>query len=206
MTNQTLLSSSGRKSRSWALALLKRPLWFVLLGALFSAHLARSEETAAAGVPKEYKLKAAMLYTFTKYVNWSPKRFPAPDSPIIIGVVGKNPFGDELDKAVAGRKVNGRPVVVKMVSTREEIPSVHLLFVGAGAEPIVVGDTMDLIQAPGILTVGETEQFTLLGGVITFVTVGDKVNFEVSRAAADRGGLKLMDELLKLSSHGKKKI
>lgn len=183
-----------------------RRFLLVLLGVVFSSALVAAEEPAADAVSKEYKLKAALLYTFAKYVQWPSKRFISPDSPLVIGVVGKNPFGDELDKVVKGRKVDGHPVVVKAIAKRAEIPAVHVLFVGAGAEPIVVGDTMDIIQAPGVLTVGETEQFTALGGVITFVTVNDKVNFEVSRPDADRGGLKLTDELLKVSTHGRKKI
>jgi len=111
-----------------------------------------------------------------------------------------------LEKVVEGRKLNGRAFLVKPIYSSKDISSVHVLFVSAGEEPRVVGDSMDLIQAPGVLTVGETEQFTVLGGIITFVTAGDKVHFEVSRESAQRGGVNVSPQLIKLSSHGRKKI
>lgn len=206
MLTLSLLFRFSGEARIPSSKAVKRHLLFLLLGVACCCNPMWAQEPSAETISKEYKLKAALLYTFAKYVEWPAKRFAAADSPIVIGVVGKNPFGEELDKVVKGRKVNGHPVAVRAVTTPAEIPAVHVLFVAAGAEPIVVGDTMDLIQAPGVLTVGETEQFTLLGGVITFVTVGDKVNFEVSRPAADRGRLKLTEELLKVSTHGRKKI
>lgn len=180
-----------------------RLLGFVLLCLICTASLAWGEDSS---ISKEYQLKAALIYSFTKYIDWPPSRFASPDSPLVIGVIGQNPFGDELEKIVEGRRVNGRGFIVKPIYSSKEIASVHVLFVPAGEEPRVVGDSMDLIQAPGVLTVGETEQFTVLGGIITFVTAGDKVHFEVNRESANRGGVSIGQQLLKLSSHGQKKI
>jgi len=199
-TSHLRLAGGGRADAKINLSSLFSVALLVLLSA---CPLAWAQDSA---VSKEYQLKAALLYSFTKYVDWPPERFSNPDSPIVIGILGKNPFGDELEKIVEGRKVNGHGFLVTPVYSSKQISTVHVLFVAAGEEPRVVGDSMDLIQAPGVLTVGETEQFTVLGGVITFVTVGDKVHFEVNRDAAERGGVNLTPQLLKLSSHGRKKI
>lgn len=181
----------------------RRLLGLILVCAVCAVPLAWAQDSTGS---REYQLKAALIYSFTKYIDWPPSRFASPDSPVVIGIIGQNPFGDELERVVEGRKVNGRGFLIKPIYSAKEIASVHVLFVPAGEEPRVVGNTMDLIQAPGVLTVGETDQFTVLGGIITFVTVEDKVHFEVSRDSAERGGVRIGQQLLKLSSHGRKKI
>lgn len=176
--------------------------WLLLLGLLCSSAAGQEEGS----VPKENQLKAALLYTFTKYMDWPSTRFTTSNDPIVIGIMGKSPVTDQLKKVVEGRKLKGRTFLIKSLVSRKEISSVHVLFVPAGGELMAVGDTMDLIHAPGILTVGETAQFTTLGGIITFVSVEDKVQYEVNREAANHSGVRLGQQLLKMSSQGRKKI
>lgn len=179
--------------------------WALLL--LFSLLCGAQRVTAAdeSGVSKEYQVKAAFLYSFTKFIEWSPQRFPAPDSPIVIGVLGKNPFGEELARIVQNRKVNGRGFTIKMVHSSVDLPSVHLLFVPSGEEIKLVEKTLDLIESPGTLTVGETDQFSSLGGGVTFVNEADKVRFTINREATDHAGIKISAQLLKLAVPARKK-
>ena len=51
---------------------------------------------------KEYQVKAAFLYNFTKFVEWPEQSFAGTNSPLLIGVFGKDPFGGELQSAVEG--------------------------------------------------------------------------------------------------------
>src|SRR5258706_537142 len=74
------------------------------LGSCFT----RTAGAADALVVKDYELKAAFLYSFTKFVEWPARCFPGTNSPIVIGVVGKGPLCAEIERAVKGRKVNGR--------------------------------------------------------------------------------------------------
>ncbi|MEO5959388.1 MAG: YfiR family protein, partial [Opitutaceae bacterium] len=93
--------------------------------------------------------------------------------------------------------VNGRPLVVKLVTTAEEISTVHLLFLPAGEETRVpAGAWKDV----AIVAVGESPASTALGATITFVQVGDKVRFEVNLATAESGGVKISAQLLKLAT------
>ena len=61
---------------------------------------------AAEATPSaEYQVKAAFLYNFAQFVEWPARAFPAPDSPLIIGVLGENPFGTYLEEdLVKGEK------------------------------------------------------------------------------------------------------
>ena len=92
--------------------------WLMLVGLLgLVPHVNAAD---AADVSKEYQIKAAFVYNFTKFVEWPATRFAETDSPIVIGVLGENPFGGELDKMVQGRKVHGRAIVVRRVVSIEE--------------------------------------------------------------------------------------
>src|SRR5688572_15831298 len=130
----------------------------VTLSFLFTASHGNAE-----AVSREYQLKAAFLYNFIKFVEWTPDRFDSPNGPIVIGVLGANPFGDQLERAVRDRKVGNRAIHVRQIQSISDARSVELLFVAVGQEPRL-GDNLQDIQNAGVLTVGESSQFASLGG------------------------------------------
>lgn len=148
---------------------------------------------------KEYQYKAAFIYNFTKFVDWPTNRFATKDQPLTIGVLGKNPFGDVLVKVVEGRTVNGRTYVVKVLTSVREAAQVDLLFVPQGQEKLLA-DQLPVLQGAGVLTVGESDAFAKLGGTINFfITEADQLRFEINLDEAERGGLKIRAQLLKLA-------
>ncbi len=151
---------------------------------------------------KEYRLKAAFLYNFTKFVDWPPGRFPSADSPIVIGILGENPFGEELETIVRDRRVNGRTLAVRLVATADEAASVHILFVGAGQEAGLPA-MLELLRRNNVLTVGEAPDFAVLGGIITFVLDGDKIRFAIDLSSGKRAGVALRAQLLNLAIKGR---
>ena len=159
---------------------------------------------SAEPVSKEYQLKAAFIYNFTKFVDWPAQRSESKDSPFTIGVFGKNPFGDELNKLVQGRSVSGRPIIIKNITSTNEAVSVDLLFVSNGQEELL-GKLLGAIQSAGVLTIGESKSFADYGGIINFVTEADKIRFEINLDEAERGGLKLRAQLLKLAKNVRRK-
>jgi YfiR/HmsC-like len=160
---------------------------------------------ADSAISKEYQVKAAFLYNFTKFVEWPAQRLPTTEKPIVIGIFGSNPFGGELEKLVQNRKVNGHGFTVVGVTAASDLASIHLLFVPLGEEARLGKQTMAQVEAAGILTVGESDQFTALGGVITFVTEVDKVRFRIDQEATARAGIKISAQLLNLAVPSRKK-
>ena len=71
----------------------------------------------AVGVPahaaSEYAVKAAYLYKFAAFVEWPKSSFSQPDSPLNVCIVGFDPFGAYLDRAIAGQRIGERPVVAR---------------------------------------------------------------------------------------------
>lgn len=172
------------------------PVWRARFAAMLLL-VAGGNSACAADVPKEYKIKAAFLYNFTKFVEWSQDRFADGGAPIVIAILGENPFGDELAASVRDRKVNGRCIVIRIIRSPEDAQQAHVVFVTDGEERRF--ETMLLGKTDGVLTVGESRRFAAIGGTITFVAVEDKVRFEINMAAADAAGLKISAQLQKLA-------
>lgn len=167
--------------------------WCALLLASLGSPMLRAE------VSKEYQIKAAFLYNFTKFVEWPAARFKDANTPIVIGVLGSNPFGDELENIVRDRKVNGRNITVAQLQTPADALRVHAVFIAAGQETLI-DQQIDAVIRAGVLVVGESERFIALGGIMTFTTLADKVRFEINVGAAEAGGLKISAQLQKLAT------
>jgi hypothetical protein len=168
----------------------------LLSGACLFAGLTAS--LAQDSVSKEYQIKAAYLYNFAKFVEWPADSFTNNQSPLVIGVFGQNPFGDELKAIAKDHKINGRDIVIKPVATLAEAGGVHLMFFGVTEDDRVAG-MLAALKNSSVLTVGESGKFFAAGGMITFVREADKVRFEIDAPAAEQHGVKISAQLLKLA-------
>lgn len=182
----------GSRPLGWGARLV---LVFLLLVGTSAAAL------AADSVSREYQVKAAFIYNFTKFVNWPPGHFETKDEPIVLGILGWNPFGSELAAAVEGREVRGRAILVKELDSASDIESVDVVFVPAGEERLLEGAALDSAHRAGVLTIGESRRFAGEGGIITLTMQADKVRFEINRQSAASGGLRLSAQLLQLATH-----
>jgi hypothetical protein len=174
-----------------------------LLGLSLSIAFGGLRAAEAAG-NKEQQVKAAFLYNFTKFVEWPEQDFGEAGRSIVIGVIGSTVIRDELEKIVRGRKVNGRDITVHLLETIPDSPSVDLLFITAEGEARLAVK-LDQPALAGVLTVGESKQFAARGGMITFILEGDRVRFEINQGSAERSGLKISAQLLKLAAAERRK-
>jgi hypothetical protein len=156
---------------------------------------ARAQEPSRA---PEYRIKAAFLYNFTLYTEWPADSFAKADSPIVLAIAGDDPFGGELDAAVRGKTVRGRAIEVHRYSAASDAMPCHLLFM-SNAQARNLPQFLRQIEEPLPLIVGETEDFTRVGGAIRFFVEGNKVRFEVNIDAAARARVKISSKLLSLA-------
>jgi len=176
---------------------LNRPIltrlgWLALLAgatALLQPAAARAEATP------EYKIKAVYLFNIVRFVKWPTNAFSAPDSPLVIGILGDNPFGNELQKLMDGKLVGRRAIVVKHAATAADAKACHAVFIPASEQANLLLHLATLRNAP-VLTIGESAEFLDDGGMIEFFVEQQKVRFNINQAQADTEGVQLDSQLL----------
>ena len=149
----------------------------------------------------EYLIKAGFIYNFAKFVEWPSATFSQPDSPIVIGVLGTDPFGNVLDRIVEDKKIGSRGFVVKRFKwgkNLKELKDCKILFVSA-SEKAHIDEILLSVKGLPILTVGETPGFAERGGVIRFTLEDNRVRFEVNVDAAHQAELNISSRLLTLA-------
>lgn len=149
--------------------------------------------------PTEYQLKAAYIYHFAQFVDWPAEAFPATNSPLIIGILGDNPFGDDLNHVIQGKVLNGHAFSVKEFRSATEITNnCHILFISSSVRRLP--EVFASLKGTSILTVGESDRFTEMGGMINFVVEGSKIRFQINETTVEKAGLKISFKLLSLAS------
>src|SRR3954449_2230138 len=71
---------------------------------------------ADSGPSREYQVKAAMICNFVQFVDWPRESFAKDNSPLVIAVVGSNPFGNVLEQLTAGKTFSGHAVAIRHLS------------------------------------------------------------------------------------------
>jgi hypothetical protein len=150
----------------------------------------------AAQQPLEQAVKSAYVFRFGEYVAWPDGTFAGPDAPFVIGTLGDDAMAENLEEAVRGRTVGGRPIVVKRLRDAEEARDVHVLYLHP-SRGIHRDDVAAALRGRAVLTVGDKSAGS--GAIIEFVRQENKVRFEIDAAAAERCGLKLSSKLLSLA-------
>ena len=143
-------------------------------------------------------MKAVYLYNFAQFIEWPEKTFTQSDDPIILGILGKDPFGNFLEETVKDEVVNGHPIVVQRYSSVNEIKACHILFIHPS-----VNSRMDNIlkglTGRNILTVSDANNFTKLGGMVRFVKDANKIKLHVKLNKVKDEGISISSKLLRLS-------
>ena len=152
--------------------------------------------------PTEYQIKAAFLFNFAKFVDWPPETFPETNSPIVIGVLGKNVFGKDLENTIRDKTVNNHHFEFVAVTSAKEAIRCHILFISP-SEKDNVKKIVDSLHNASVLTVSETDEFIKAGGMVNFVIQDDKVRFQISDDAAKKAGLRISSKLLSLAARNR---
>jgi hypothetical protein len=153
----------------------------------------------AAEATKEYQVKAVFLFRLAQFVDWPVNSFADESSPIVIGVLGDDPFGEALDLAVQGETAHNRPLSVTRFRSVSDVKACHVLFVSR-SETARIQETMTALSGRSILTVSDIDEFvTRHNGMVRFTTDKNKINLRVDPEAAKAVGLVLNSRLLRMA-------
>jgi hypothetical protein len=146
----------------------------------------------------EYQLKAVFLFNFAQFVEWPPQAFADAETPLVIGVLGEDPFGSYLDETVRGEAMKGHPMVVRRYREVEEVEACHILFISqtrAGR----MEQILTRLNGQNVLTVSDAPGFARQGGMIEFVTNRNKIRLRMNLEAARVADLTISSKLLRLA-------
>src|SRR5690606_29342491 len=149
-------------------------------------------------VVPEHQIKAIFLFNFIQFVEWPSQAFESVDSPIVIGILGENPFGGYLNEVLAGEVVNGRSVIVKRFNNVDELDTSHILYIHNPP----TGDYKKLfakIDRRNVLTISDDPNFIKEGGMIRFVNVDKRIQLQINPEAAKKANLTISSKLLRLA-------
>ena len=153
---------------------------------------------AAPHPDKEYALKAVFLYNFCRFIDWPPRAFGSPDEPMVIGVIGDNPFGGLIEDTVKGEALRGRRISVEYYRRTSDISRCHVLFVGA-SEMSRVDEIIAAVAGRSVVTVGETEAFLDRGGMIALTADQNRVRLRINPVALRAENLAASSKLLRVA-------
>jgi hypothetical protein len=150
----------------------------------------------AAGPPTEYQVKAVFLFNFTQFVEWPAAAFPDERAPFVIAVLGRDPFGENLDQAVRGERVGSRELVVQRYESLEKLGPCQILFVAdpAAERP---AELAAALEGRSVLTVGDAQSRAGREVVIGFVSERNRIRLRINLKAAQEAGLVISSKLLR---------
>jgi len=148
------------------------------------------------GSPSEYQLKAVFLFNFTQFVEWPPQAFVGPEAPFVIGIVGRDPFGSQLDEVVRGETVDKRQIVVQRYRNIRELQNCNILYI-ARSESANLPSILAVLEGRSVLTVTDAEDANQLGVMIRLVTDGNHIRLRIDVGAAKASSLTISSKLLR---------
>ena len=190
---------------------------FILLMSLLVTSAVKANNDSASSNSREYRIKAAFLFNFIKFIDWPETEDDDEGKPIIIGIIGTDLFGDAF-AAVTNKQIKGRNTTVKRFGECENIGLVngenttganekidspkecHLLFV-CDSEREHAEKILSLLENDDVLTVSDMPGFLKAGGIINFLLVENKVRFEINLVSATKANLQIRSQLLRLATN-----
>ncbi len=187
-----MVSGSGRAT-SRAVKLLACAVWLALPAWQPLSGALRAESNQL-----EYRVKAAFLYNFARFVEWPGRPENGREEAIVLGVLGKDPFGASLDDTVRGRTIKKRPLTVRCFRSLQELEPCHVLFISR-SESRRLAEILRALEYHSTLTVSDMEGFLRKGGMIHFVVEKGSVRFDINLEPAERAELAVSSQLLKVA-------
>lgn len=152
----------------------------------------------SAQVSKEYQLKAVLLWRLAQFTTWPKDIFASDETPIVIGILGDNPFGEALDIAIRGETAHGRKLAIKYFTREQDARSCQILFISR-SEAYRIQSITAALRDRSILTVSDIEDFARRGGMIRFITSQNKVTLRINLETVTSAGLVLDARLLRMA-------
>jgi len=179
-------------ARVWFWRFAGRACTICLLAFLVPRAVAANPTTPAA----EYQLKAVFLFNFAQFAEWPERAFADARAPLVIGLLGEDPFGAYLEDLVKDEKIDTHPLQVRRFATVEDATACHILFISR-SEATHLGNIVAQLKGRSILTISDADTFTRAGGMVRFVTDRGKIRLRINVEAAKACNLTISSKILR---------
>lgn len=142
----------------------------------------------------EYKIKAAYLYNFTKFITWPSHK----QDTFNLCIFGEDPFGSLLTP-IEKRKVKNKPI--RLFYLEDHTETAHCQIIYITDEQKIKASILDHLnnQIDPILTVSDFQNFNHLGGMITFNQKQGKIKILLNLSAIRNSGLDISAKLIEVA-------
>ncbi len=161
----------------------------LVLGLVLTASVFVSAQDA------NYKLQAGLLYHFTKHIEWPMSK---QSGDFVIGVLGNENLTLAVEGMAKNRTVGNQKIVVIHIKSPEDTSKCHIVYIQK-FQSSQFNAVFAKIKPNHLLLITESEDGGKRGASINFITVGEKLKFELNRSSIDGAGLKVSNELVKLA-------
>ena len=154
---------------------------------------------AQATIPNEYDVRAAIILNLARFVTWPPAKTADPRAPFVVGLLGVDEQTAALERALAGRSVDGRKVAVRRLTYGDRSGDCFLVYVAA-PELKHYDEAEPELERAGVLTVSDNDRFVFSGGVVGLPVNGDHIEIQINLGHAQASGLTISSRLLQLAT------
>lgn len=149
--------------------------------------------------PEESRLKVALLYNFSQYVDWPEAAFADPTAAFIICVLGDERITQMLTP-IQRRHHRTRPIKIKSLTNLEEARTCHILYLdkdGSGSIDYVPDKALG---ESAVLTISNDVKALESGFAIAFSFQEERVGLNMNMAAVRKAKLKVSAKLVEIAN------
>lgn len=167
--------------------------YFLVLILLIFSSLSHTEDN-----DQSLQIQALFIYNFSNFVEWPNNAFSDNSAPLKVCLFGTVLFYDFLN-FFNGTIVKDRRLDISNTNNRNDIKSgCHILFVGNDKKHNLP-ELFKNIEHSFVLSIGNTKNFSNIGGVINIMRTYDQVEFEININQALKNKLYITSDLLSLA-------
>lgn len=145
----------------------------------------------------EHKLKVAMIYKLTMFVEW-PVETIEKYNDFSICMIGENSFGSIID-VLQKRKVENKQITIRQILSTDVIDDECKLAYINVSKKTEFESILKKLQSRSVLTISDHEQFVELGGMVQLILKSGRMSFSINYDSAVKAGLSISASLLELA-------
>ncbi len=138
--------------------------------------------------------KALFMFNFAKYIEWPNL---SNQNEFIIAIYGNDEITPELQKLASTKKINNKPIVVKIVKSPEEASNAQLFYIPESKSGDINSIT-SFFSNKQTLLVSDKKGACSEGTAINYTMQNGKLKYEICRKNIESHQLKVDQKLISL--------